>query len=83
MSAIGGKADISDGGSKTVYLLEKWNLTFLVLVVGLLSGSWFEAPHKKGGYAPQDGKRPPQTAWGVIAFSMPFDNCAVSVLSGP
>jgi hypothetical protein len=32
MSAFGGKADISDGRSETVYLPEKWNLRSLVLV---------------------------------------------------
>jgi hypothetical protein len=53
MSAFGGKADISDGRSETVYLPEKWNLRSLVLVVGLLIGSWFEAPHANGWVHPR------------------------------
>jgi hypothetical protein len=43
MSALGGKADISDGRSKTVYLPEIWNIEIPVFVVGLLNGSWHEA----------------------------------------
>jgi hypothetical protein len=49
MSALGGKADISDGRSKTVYLPEIWNLKPLVFVVGLLNGTCYGNPISKRG----------------------------------
>jgi hypothetical protein len=59
MSALGGKADISDGRSKTVYLPEIWNIEIPVFVVGLLNGSWHEAPNKKGRTPPKTHPLPP------------------------